>query len=144
MQQLNQQKLALVELLLPLCPFLAVDGTHPGVVVPAGCTRTDLVLRIGRDPRVLGMPDLELTKRGFSGTMSFNRGQLFVVFVPWEAVSRGWIGDPFEGPIFVWPPVAQASGGCVAQAPQKERPRLQVVRSSAPPPDDGTGLPDVS
>ena len=70
----NQQKCALVETLLPLCPFVAVDATQPGVVVPGGLNRADLVLRVGRDPRV--MPKEGLEKRHHPQTPEqFGRGQ---------------------------------------------------------------------
>jgi stringent starvation protein B len=104
----NQQKLALVDALLPLCPFLAIDATQPGVEVPSGLNRNDLVLRIGRDPRVMGMPDLTLDERGFRATISTQGVRHFVV-VPWQACSRCWVGEPFQGPLVIWPDDAKAA-----------------------------------
>jgi hypothetical protein len=102
----NQQKRLLVDALLPLCPFVLIDGTRPEVAVPESLKRSDLVLRLGRDPRVMGMPDLVLDEQGFSATISL-QGARHAVSVPWHACSRCWIGEPFLGPLVVWPEAAQ-------------------------------------
>jgi hypothetical protein len=102
----NTQKRTLMDALLPLCPFVAVDGTHAGVVLPENLRRADLVLRVGRDPRVMGMPDLVLDEKNWSATISLQGVRHYVV-IPWEACSRMWVGDPFVGPIVVWPEAAQ-------------------------------------
>ncbi len=124
----NQQKCALIEALLPLCPFVAVDATQPGVIVPGGLNRSDLVLRLGRDPRVMGMPDLVLDENGFSATI-VTQGARFHVTVPWEACSRFWIAEPYTGPIVVWPEAAQAP----KSTPPARPPTLRMVKS---PPRD--------
>lgn len=122
MVRLSQQKQAIVEALLPLCPYLLVLGNEPEVKgLPTALQRPDLVLRIGRDPKVLGMPDLVIDEAGFSGTFSVRPARHFVQ-VPWEAVLRCWIGEPFVGPIVVWP---QLSSGPVAQ--DKPKPGLRLV-----------------
>jgi stringent starvation protein B len=102
----NAQKRLLMDALLPLCPFVAVDATQPGVVVPESLKRADLVLRVGRDARVMGMPDLVLDETGWSATISL-QGMRHNVSVPWEACLRLWIGEPFAGPMVVWPELAQ-------------------------------------
>jgi stringent starvation protein B len=106
MTAFNAQKRAIVEVLLPLCPFIGVDAKQPGVEVPDGLSQSDLVLRLGRDPRVMGMPDLEIDDDGFRATISV-RGSRHFVIVPWEAVSRCWIAAPYVGPLVAWPEVAQ-------------------------------------
>lgn len=121
----NQQKCALAETLLPLCPFVAVDATQPGVIVPNGLNRNDLVLRVGRDPRVMGMPDLVLDEQGFSATI-VTQGARHHVTVPWEAVSRMWVGEPYTGPVVIWPEAAQAP----KSAPPSRPPTLRVVRNT--------------
>lgn len=102
----NAQKRLLMDALLPMCPFVAVDGTRPGVVLPEGLRRPDLVLRVGRDPKVMGMPDLVLDEKNWSATISV-RGIRHYVVIPWEACSRMWIGAPFAGPMVVWPEVVE-------------------------------------
>lgn len=104
--ELNEQKRVLVEALLPLCPFLLIDASKPDVAVPESLKRSDLVLRLGRDPKIMGMPDLSLDAAGFSATISI-QGTRHFVSVPWHACSRFWIGDPFIGPMVVWPEIAQ-------------------------------------
>jgi stringent starvation protein B len=98
----NEQKRCIVEALLPLCPFLLLDATVDGVDVPESLRRGELVLRVGRDPKVMGMPDLTLDIKGFSATISM-RGMRYFVTVPWEACTRCWIGDPYAGPMVIWP-----------------------------------------
>jgi stringent starvation protein B len=98
----NIQKQTLVDALLPLCPFILLDGTRADVSVPESLKQSELVLRIGRDPRVMGMPDLVVDEAGFRATISL-RGVRHYVVVPWEACSRCWIGEPFAGPVIVWP-----------------------------------------
>jgi hypothetical protein len=100
----NAQKRCIVEALLPLCPFVLLDGTAQGVDVPESLKRPELVLRLGRDPKVMGMPDLTVDERGFSATISM-RGVRHFVMVPWEACSRCWVGDPFAGPMVIWPDI---------------------------------------
>jgi len=114
----NVQKQTLVEALLPLCPFLLLDATRPDVVVPESLRQPELVLRIGRDARVMGMPDLVLDQAGWRATISL-RGVRHYVTVPWEACSRCWVGEAFAGPMIVWPqlkaesepPVEKPKGG---------------------------------
>ena len=118
----SEQKRAVIEALLPLCPFIHVLGDSPTVKgLPAALIRPDLVLRLGRDPRVLGMPDLVLDAKGFSCTISVAGVRSFVQ-APWEAVSRMWVGEPFTGPIVVWPHPMQAA----APAPDP-KPTLRLV-----------------
>ena len=99
---LNEQKRSLVDTLLPLCPFVLIDATSPKVSVPEGLKQKDLVLRLGRDKAVMGMPDLVIDQQGFRVTISI-RGTLHFVNVPWEVVSRCWVGEPFLGPVVIWP-----------------------------------------
>ena len=103
----NVQKQTLIEALLPLCPFLLIDALRADVNVPESLKQQELVLRIGRDPRVMGMPDLVLDEAGWRATISL-RGIRHYVTVPWEACSRCWVGEPFAGPVVVWPPKVAA------------------------------------
>ena len=102
----NVQKRVLVEALLPLCPFLLIDASRADVEVPESLKVPELVLRIGRDPNVMGMPDLVLDDDGWRATISL-RGVRYHVMVPWEACSRCWVGRPFAGPVVEWPPMKQ-------------------------------------
>jgi stringent starvation protein B len=102
----DEQKQALAETLLPLCPYLLIDGTQADTKLPEFLAKKDLVLRLGRDARVMGMPDLDLGAQGFSVTLSV-RGTRYFVSVPWTAVSRMWVAEPFQGPMVVWPDAAQ-------------------------------------
>lgn len=125
MVRFAEQKLVLVEALLPLCPFVHVLGNQSGIEgLPKDLQRPDLVLRIGRNPKVLGMPDLVLDETGFSGTFSVQPSRHFVR-VPWDAVTRCWIGEPFVGPLVVWP---QLLDGPTPETQNKpERPGLRLV-----------------
>lgn len=119
----NGQKQTLVEALLALCPFLLIDATRADVTVPEGLKKSDLVLRIGRDPRVMGMPDLVIDERGFHATIS-QRGVRSFVSVPWEACSQCWIGEPFAGPVIIWRPQETKE-----QEPEKGKaPGLRLVK----------------
>jgi hypothetical protein len=111
----NVQKQVLVEALLPLCPFLLIDASRADVDVPESLKIPELVLRIGRDPNVMGMPDLVLDEAGWRATISL-RGVHYQVIVPWEACSRCWIGRPFSGPLVEWPPLKQPE-----QTPEKPK-----------------------
>jgi stringent starvation protein B len=119
--ELNEQKRVLAEALLALCPFVLIDATRPEVAVPDNLKRNDLVLRLGRDPKVMGMPDLTVDAAGFSATISI-QGTRYFVTIPWSAVSRLWVGEPFVGPMVVWPELSQ-------KAPQPEKPAgLRLVK----------------
>jgi hypothetical protein len=119
--ELNEQKRVLAEALLMLCPFVLIDALRPEVSVPETLKRSDLVLRLGRDPKVMGMPDLTLDARGFSATISI-QGTRYFVSVPWPAVSRLWVGEPYVGPMVVWPELSQ-------KTPQPEKPAgLRLVK----------------
>lgn len=122
--ELNEQKRVLVEALLPLCPFLLIDASKPEVSVPESLRRPDLVLRVGRDPAVMGMPDLVLDAKGFSATISI-QGVRHYVTVPWQACSRFWVGEPFVGPMVVWPELVQKTPEPV----KPQGPGLRLVKS---------------
>jgi len=125
----SEQKRVLVEALLPLCPFLLVDATRAAVRVPRALKdKAQLVLRIGQNTQVMGIPDLELTAEGFSATLSFHATPC-PVYVPWEAVSRAWVAEPFLGPIIVWPLLNEP----IPEEPTKpDRPGLRVVKDGDP------------
>ena len=54
------------------------------------------------------------------------RGVRHFVVVPWEACTRCWIGDPYAGPMVIWPDMAPPK-------PEKDaRPQRPKRR---PPPD---------
>ena len=119
--ELNEQKRVLAEALLSLCPFVLIDAMRAEVSVPEHLKRSDLVLRLGRDPKIMGMPDLTLDAKGFSATISI-QGTRHFVSVSWPAVSRLWVGEPFVGPMVVWPELSQ-------KAPQPEKPAgLRLVK----------------
>jgi stringent starvation protein B len=115
----NAQKQIVIEALLPLCPFLLVDATRSDVEVPESLRQAELVLRIGRDPRVMGMPDLVLDEAGWRATISL-RGVRYHVIVPWDACNRCWIGEPFSGPVVVWPELKST--------PEPEKPKAPGLR----------------
>jgi hypothetical protein len=95
----NQQKRAIVEALLPLCPFVQLDARRPDVGVPSDLTIEKLVFRLGRDPNVIGMPDLVIDDYGWSATIS-RMGVLSHVIVPWGAVNAVYL---LESVACVWP-----------------------------------------
>lgn len=122
MTEPSEQKRALAEALLPLCPFVLLDGARSDVALPEALRRKDLVLRLGRDPKVMGMPDLTLDDKGFSATISI-QGSRHFVSVAWRAVSRLWVGEPFVGPMVVWPEAPPEE-----QAPRDKPAGLRLVK----------------
>jgi len=122
---LNQSKLAMARFLLPDCPFMRIDATRPDVDVPGTIRREELVLRIGEDPNVLGMPDLVLEDQGWRGTISL-QGFRYVAMVSWLSVSHMWLE---QGPVVVWPAVgAPSKEEGVKEAPQPQpQPRSNVL-----------------
>ena len=128
----NTQKRVMLELLMPLCPFVLVDSTQKGVVVPPALRNPELVLRIGRDPRVMGMPDLHLGQEGWSATLSIH-GTHHHVVVPWEACGRFWIDEPFEGPLVLWfnaAELAERASRKKGKAAPKTAPKLRLVQDT--------------
>jgi len=95
----NTQKQRMAEYLLPECPYLLIDGTLPGVELPPMLKRDALIIRIGRDPSFMGMPDLVIDAKGWRATLIV-QGFRCWADVPWAAVHRMW---PDEGPLVVWP-----------------------------------------
>lgn len=129
----NQQKYEFAQFILPYCPFMQVNVQVPGVVLPEALMRDGLVLRIGRDKHVMAMPDLELTPKGWSATLiSLQHGINSYATIPWEAIDRMWIGDPFSGPMLLWPEaIAQALVVTPLEEPAPEAPPkgLRLVKS---------------
>lgn len=124
---INEQKRVLLELLIPLCPFIALDATVANVEVPRALRSPELVLRIGRDPRVIGMPDLRLDEKGWSATIAIS-GVQHLVFLPWEACNRYWVGEPFAGPIIVWLTREELAERDKRSAKSKAAPKLRLVQ----------------
>ena len=131
---MNEQKLCFVNFLLPACPFMQVNVKAPGVVLPKVLLREGLVLRIGMDPSVLGMPDLQMDVRGWSATLSIQGARHFAV-IPWEAVTRMWLE---HGPLVAWLQQEHEEeeaaklllSGDAPVAPLKEdKPGLRLVKS---------------
>lgn len=134
LKYMNQSKLAMANFLLPQCPYLLVDATQPGVDVPTAIKRDELVLRIGRNPSFMGMPDLTLDEWGWGATIII-QGLRHYAKVPWRAVSRMW-GS--EGPLVLWPVVGGAPVQEPAPAPEpepeapQEEPRFNVYQLKRP------------
>lgn len=79
-------KWALVEALLPLCPYLEVFIPHADCMLPDSIMGLErIVFRIGRDPSIMGMPDLVLDDKGWGATIVM-KGTRSYVSVPWAAV----------------------------------------------------------
>jgi hypothetical protein len=126
MREIFEQKRVILQALLELCPFVHVLGDRADVEgLPSGLRRPDLVLRLGQNPNVMAIPDLVINEVGFSCTLSL-RPARYSVLVPWAAVGRYWIGDPFEGPVVAWAPPAQAPAAEIAPVPT--RPGLRIVK----------------
>jgi len=124
MNLVNVQKQQMANFMLGACPFLKVDHTIAGVKLPEFLQREGLVLRIGRDPNVLGMPDLEITDDGWSATLSVQGSRHFVV-IPWESVDRMWLE---HGPLVVWPAVGEVAVQEEVKV-EAEKPALRLVKS---------------
>lgn len=79
--------------------MIVLDARQPGVIVPENLRDADLRLKISYrfDPL-----DLELTDRGISCTLSFNRRRSYV-FVPWAALWAATDGNA----IAQWEPPAE-------------------------------------
>lgn len=133
----------LARVLLPSCPFMCIDATRPDVEVPDFLRANDLVLRVGEDPRVLGMPDLVLDARGWSGTISM-RGTLYFVRVAWAAVYGMWLAGDEHGPeltvgLRVGPVEAAPVTPWLSPEPPRRGGHLRVVSALAEC-DDGDGF----
>jgi hypothetical protein len=106
MHPINKLKRAMTEAYLARCPFLAVAAHMEGVDLGIFSPGNDLYqwLRIGRDPNVIGIPDLVFTDAGWSGTLC-KKGQLYMVSVPWDAVMQisSEPGKPQPEFVFSWP-----------------------------------------
>lgn len=109
-----EQKRAVLEMLLPACPFVAVVRSYPGVVMHAAfdsAVRPDglVVVRLGLTERVMRIRDLEIDRDGWSGFLKRNGVEAYAR-VPWAAVaaieserpdghvgmSARWSVDPWE------------------------------------------------
>lgn len=118
---INQQKRAVIEALLPLCPFIEVKAQHALAALPVQLTTLPrLVLRIGRDPNVLGMPDLVIDDNGFTATISI-QGQRHLISIGWPTVCKTWIAQEYEGPLVVWPQDQRED------VPEVKKPGLRLV-----------------
>lgn len=122
---LDSQKLAFIRALVPSCPYVVIDARPPEVKVPDFLRKDGLVLRIGQDPNVLGMPDLVFTENGWQGTLSIKGARHFVE-VPWEHCHAAWVGEPFIGPQIRWPVLVKNQEE--TPAPEEKRPKLQLVK----------------
>lgn len=79
--------------------FVHMDPRVEGVQVPSWLRhQAQLVLQVGLDMPI-PIPDLEVTKDGVWGTLSFSHTP-FTCFMPWEAV-YALVGE--EGRGMVWP-----------------------------------------
>ncbi len=86
LESFDTVKRSLVEALLPACPYVEFFVQHPDVVVPESHRGLErLILQVGTDPNIMGMPDLDINERGWSATIII-RGVRSWCFVPWEAV----------------------------------------------------------
>lgn len=134
MQDENQQKRALIEALLPSCPFVELMAHDADVLLPDVLkTHPKVVLRLGRTPGIMNMPDLVFTEQDFSATVSV-RGALYAVRIPWTAVLRIWTtaGDMQDSVVTLsgwqrW--FTGKSDQPEAPAPEPKRPQLRIVKS---------------
>lgn len=93
---INEQKRAVLESLLPWCPFVVINYGCPGVQAPQHlrdiAAQGQNVIQVGRDPKVMGMPDLCLDATGWCATISI-QGTRYYIGVPWEAVTQIFVTD---------------------------------------------------
>lgn len=130
MSAVDPKKKRMAEYLLPECPYLLIDGTLPEVELPPMLKRNMLVLRIGRDPQFMGMPDLVIDDKGWRATLMV-QGFRCWADVPWSAVKRMW---PEDGPIVVWPdaepePAVQLTQDPVAPKEPENKQGLHLVKT---------------
>jgi hypothetical protein len=130
---MNQLKLQILTQLLPLCPFVRVHpSTHGCDLPPQHRAAETVTYRLGRDPSVLGVPDLELNAFGWSGTLSFH-GALYFCRVPWAACDLFFVGEPFSGPVVQWPHRVEAVPQEVPVPPPGYVPSADLGSSSPKP-----------
>jgi|WetSurMetagenome_2_1015567.scaffolds.fasta_scaffold474964_2 hypothetical protein len=125
---INQQKLKIAELLLPLCPYVVVQK-HPTVEgIPAEWFHESnhVTIRIGQDQQVMGIPDLSLDETGWRGTLT-RLGRRHNVFVPWETVQQIFVGTATEVGLYISGTAAVWPTSPDDPKPPK-RPGLKVVR----------------
>jgi hypothetical protein len=136
--QPSDQKRVVLSLLLNECPFVHVFGNMPEVTgLPKELRHPELVLRLGMNPSVINIPDLVLDEAGFYCTISVAPNK-YPIRVPWHAVGRFWIAEPFKGPVVVWEHVLPAAAQPTPEKPSgqalanpKAKPALRLV--DAPP-----------
>lgn len=85
----DEMKRHALELLAPQCPYVSLRLDDPtlrlGYFAEMGHDNV-LTLRVGNDPKVLGIPDLTFTDEGWSGTLVVTGRSRVHVFVPWRAI----------------------------------------------------------
>lgn len=128
--------------------FIHLDPRADGVSVPPWFKKQpQLVLQVGLNMAV-PIPDLEVTEKGISCTLSFSR-QPHWCFMPWEAVFA-LVGDDGRG--MVWPedvpaevarqsdlrgpapkPAAKKRAPQVAPIASEEEPEAEVAKPAGPP-----------
>lgn len=117
------KKAILEALLKEAFPWVVVDTTYPGVMVPDYLKGQPVSFRLlfERGPQI---PDLTLDSKGISGTFSFNNGAvLFPVHFPWDSCLQFHDGvEPSFQVGFRHVPVVEA-----APEPKKRPPFLRVV-----------------
>lgn len=126
--KVDEQKQLVFAMLLPLCPYLRVNGVHPDVVMPADMRTHDLTFRVGEDPRGAYTEGLETTSQGLSA-MLWVKGAQHNIFVPWEALDALFVREPFDGPIISWKERLEAPPTGTMRKP----PHLRLLRSEPPP-----------
>ena len=94
-------------------PFVAFFVKYPRVDAGFFAEYADeqgiLRIQLGTDPAIMGIPDLEFTEEGWSGTLC-RQGRLAKVFVPWEAVIAMLVTRPGEDvprTIVQWPHLSE-------------------------------------
>lgn len=121
-------KRAIISMFLCEQPFVAFYVKYPrvdaGFFVDYANERGILQIQLGADPAVMGIPDLELTEEGWSGTLC-RQGRLAKVFVPWESVVAMFVHRPGEDvprTIVQWPYLSEA----LPEPEKKDRSHLKL------------------
>ena len=111
----NEQKRAVLEALLPMCPYLALATDVEGVELPdrvMGDERV-LIVRVGRDPDVVYTEGLTFGVSGLWGVLVADHS---TCYAPWTAVCGYWVAAPFLGPSIQWPePKIRLRAGAVSE-----------------------------
>jgi hypothetical protein len=128
----NEMKRAVFDMLLPQCPYLIISQFDKTAEFPEELKHLgpNVVIRFGRTKGIMEMPDLVITDKGLSVTISI-QGFRRVIRADWESVMQLYTLGPQGEPECVvgWSRWIQGKGGTAKPETPAPEPRLRLVKS---------------